>query len=109
MNLEQDRIRLAEAMGSEVKESGALWGGPLSGRFVFRGDGYEMADIRIFDPFTSADDDYAVLEWMRSDERHIRFREALAQVFHEWHGDPVPFYYEIGDYARACLKVLDSE
>ena len=56
-----------------------------------------------FDPFTDANDDYAVLEWMRKEatwtvgDMTDKFCDQL-----EW-----PCWeYQIGDYARAALKVL---
>lgn len=86
-----DRIKLAEAMGIDHK------------RFVAHGKRMP------FDPFTDADDDYAVLEWMRRSDgaatKHEKFKDALG----EERSDLTPsFYlYEIGDYARAALRVLE--
>lgn len=106
---DKDRIRLAEAMGHKVKESGSLWsesGGPLNNYFLFRGPGYEMADILIWNPFTNPADDYAVLEWMRNEGkgRYDDFCNALAVQLDNDH-----FNYRTGDYARAALKVLSEE
>ena len=52
-----------------------------------------------FDPFTDANDDYAVLDWMR--ETKID-HTVLTEIEHEWSMD-----YQIGDYARAACKVIE--
>ena len=59
-------------------------------------------DIGYFDPFENAADDYAVLEWMRQDKRFSGFRIAAG-----WK-DKTPYMwkYQVGDFARAALKVL---
>ena len=49
-----------------------------------------------FDPFTDANDDYAVLEWMRKNYGASLFGKHLK--FCSW--------YQIGDYAKAALKVI---
>ena len=72
---EQARIRLAKAMG------------------------YHELELTP-DPFTDANDDYAVLEWMRrSDDKRFT-------VGHGPYGYQCT--YQIGDYARAALKVLEQ-
>lgn len=78
----RDRIRLAEAMGHGAFEK------------VFHAD---------FDPFTDANDDYAVLEW-GVDILGRPFIDAVNElIIHE------PAQYERGDYARAAIKVLNDE
>ena len=66
------------------------------------------------DPFTDANDDYAVLEWMRG-PLYERLREddpdgILCKMWIAIDGDPydrdAKSDYQIGDYARAALKVL---
>ena len=57
-----------------------------------------------FDPWHSADDDYAVLERMRrlSDDdrrKHAFWNELRWRYAYE---------YQIGDYANAALKVIDE-
>ena len=91
-----DRIKLAEAMGVN----------PLN----------LSASMLKFDPFTSADDDYAVLEWMRvkfntyeylmehQGDKWVDFIAALDGSGYEGHS----CCYKIGDYARAALKVIDD-
>lgn len=54
-----------------------------------------------FDPFASAADDYAVLQWMRNNSDLSRkFNECLE--FFAWN-------YKLGDYARAAMNVLGLE
>lgn len=69
-----DRIKLAHALGDGV-------------------------NVALFDPFTDANDDYAVLEWLQDGR--------LDGVRHGVLGAEM-FCYQIGDYARAALKVLDK-
>jgi len=67
--------------------------------------GLSSADY--FNPFTDANDDYAVLEWMRLDGEPPQAHGKHSQAWHEvmniirnsWD-------YQIGDYARAACKVL---
>ena len=62
-----------------------------------------------FDPFTDANDDYAVLEWYRQTHFYKKDKRATK----EWmdyvdtlcDGPLVP-WYQIGDYARATVKIL---
>ena len=62
-----------------------------------------------FDPFTDANDDFAVLEWMR------KRKEDFANP--EWGADWGKFsralghncWYEIGDYARAACKGMEID
>ena len=88
-----DRIKLAEAMGW-IKV------GPLSGDYSGNPPGTSGWPSPIPDPFTNANDDYAVLEWMRKDGPN----EAMDH-FLFWH----PQDYQVGDYARAALKVLENK
>ena len=60
---------------------------------------------QIPDPFNSANDDYAVLEWMRdpnnvTEDQWRRFKDAMERKMYS---------YMLGDYARARLKVLKNE
>ena len=61
-------------------------------------------DTPIFDPFTNANDDYAVLEWMRSKYPDRCDTGINGDIADEFLG--IMVYYQIGDYARAALKVL---
>jgi len=116
----QDKIKLAEAMGWESSKHLAgdspdtertgephfveIWRSPPPTKYA--------REPKLPDPFTDANDDYAVLEWMRKrcwlrsvdnnkqpDYRTWdRFCEELLP----------PEDREIGDYARAALKVIDE-
>ena len=58
---------------------------------------YAIDWMEDFDPFTDANDDYAVLEWMRENltiTQRYKFLDENVQN------------YRIGDYARAALKAL---
>ena len=64
-------------------------------------------DIPIFDPFTDANDDYAVLEWA-----HEQVDSGAWEPRGKWatFADELFFpteNYKIGDYARAALKVIE--
>ena len=102
-----DRIKLSEAMGYTTCSDG-LWDGGIR----LNGTG----PIRLLpDPEHDANDDYAVLEWMRETYDvprgtcgsaikglvFVNFREALYQL-----QDMYVDGYKIGDYARAALKVI---
>ena len=114
-----DKIRIAEAMGWRWEplerpstntgkwyppQSSPLYQGPND--FIY---GTQKADL-VFDPFTDANDDYAVLEWMRGDKRPDRkyhpewsyFNQELALIMDEFSD------YTIGDYARAALKAIET-
>lgn len=93
---DEDRIKLAEA----------IWGRPKYTLGTWPED---------FDPFTDANDDYTVLEWMRetydvsagtagsATKRlvYVQFREAVYQL-NNGYADG----YKIGNYARAALEVI---
>ena len=78
-NQDGDRIRIAKALG--------------------RDPDLKMEDWGPFDPFTDANDDYAVLEWIRQQHFVTYF---TAYLENEYTQD-----YKIGDYARAALKVIE--
>jgi len=98
MNTE-DRIKLAKAMGwTRIKYPTAkipwrkndMWQPP------------HMRSVRYKnppDPFTDANDDYAVLEWMRNCSE-------IKDTAVNWKSQ---FTYQIGDYARAALKVIADQ
>ena len=97
------RIQLAGAMRWTEIDSGA----------GVRPYGVEPAKngryLPIPNPFTNANDDYAVLERMRADYRWGHFKEALIELWKmdvPWHGSQYTWNYKIGDYARAAFKVL---
>jgi len=100
-----DRIKLAEAMGwtPQVRDVRVppVWlsqDGEVS-RYLFE----------LPDPFTDANDDYAVLEWMKSEQ----FYPLEGYDYTEWRVAinnalklKTAIDYKIGDYARAALKVI---
>ena len=78
-----------------------------------------------FDPLTDANDDYAVLEWMREKWKPLQngwpsandtddqlrwfwFKSELCGLDGESKYNGM-CDYQIGDYARACLKVIATE
>lgn len=107
-----DRIKLAEAMGwtDFIGEVG-LPPGAKDARPVTQG--HQLPP----DPFTDANDDYAVLEWIRNQvgEEHGWLPSGKARwsssdewwPFYEQFGNVTAASYKIGDYARAALKVLE--
>ena len=78
-----DIKKLAEAMGIDPMLFGPLWGNP------------------IFDPRKDANHDYAVLEWYRA-----RGGDKYGFCVHVDFSEKLQMHYQIGDYARAALKVL---
>ena len=91
MSNEQDRIKLAEAMGWE-----SLVDDPTKNMRWRLPNGLDI--YRAFLPDTDANDDYAVLEWFRGGNN------IGACDYPVW--DWSPDKYQIGDYARAALKEL---
>jgi len=98
-----DRIKLAEAMGWTWETPG----GDELPRWC-RPDGSHASPITVcrekvsppaFNPFTDANDDYAVLEWMRNGDHSLFVALQL---------DLTQAEYQIGDYARAALKVMSA-
>ena len=87
----EDRIKLADAMGVEY----------------WRSEVYGDA-IGVPDPFTDANDDYAVLEYYRNMSKNnidrVRFMDKL--FYTNTSMGRCMSAYKIGDYARAALKVL---
>jgi len=107
-----DRIKLAEAMGWEPT---SIYTSASGHRDVTRWRtpsgvmGQTISDLP--DPETDANDDYAVL-------KHMKAKCGIGSDCPDWQmwdsfAEEVPTAVEdreIGDYARACLKVLeDSE
>lgn len=116
---DQGRITLAEAMGWRWVENQGNAGG---GRW-YKPDGdyldFVSAKWRMpFSPFTDANDDYAVLEWMRE---NLTERVVAEYPGTKWElelesiqdAPSNPFFnswcqYQVGDYARAALKVIET-
>ena len=112
-----DRIKLAEALGWTPLDL------KLTGWWMPPGVTLETHDFHIErkheddlpDPFTDANDDYEVLVWARTAHIEdtmvwVRMSDELTtewmdrDEYHEFH----PTAYQVGDYARAALKVLDN-
>ncbi len=58
-----------------------------------------------FNPYENANDDYAVLEWMRNTWSKDKQNDWLLANLKLGKDDFLR--YQIGDYARAALKVLE--
>ena len=101
----EERIRLAEAMGwTRIRMKHVAMDGQSYPFACPPADQYSDGKVdptyrqQIPDPFTDANDDYAVLEWMR--ERGIEAWQIVEECEYCIH-------YKIGDYARAALKVIE--
>jgi hypothetical protein len=90
-----DRIKLAEAMGWKR----STW---FCQDCFFRSDGrltiVNSSDF--FDPFTDANDDYAVLRWIVGDDKPFNMEVIYSLEWNVWE-------YKVGDYARAALEVIE--
>ena len=101
--VENGRIKLAEAMGwwdIEKHRSGQFLG--RKGEIL--SSGLKPPRVEIPDPENDANDDYAVLEWMRKTYQPNSIYNKVAYDFA--HSLSEPASYQIGDYARAALKVI---
>ena len=98
----QDKIRLAKAMDMIVAPISLE---DVGGSFLVTTDPVQTTSDQLvaewveFEPFTDANDDYAVLEFIRGEHFVTYF---TAYLEHEYTQD-----YQIGDYARAALKVIE--
>ena len=108
----ESRIKLAEAMGYKQDDKWAAW--------ILQVSDKEREIVRdpdlLPDPFTDANDDYAVLEWMQvtfntheylmghQGDRWVDFIAALDGSGDEGHA----CCYKIGDYARAAFQVISG-
>ncbi len=110
-----DRIKLAEAMGWTrrvaanptilgLAEGSVRWHTP-SGAICAA-----VIDLP-FDPRTDANDDYAVLEWAKTQDADFqyKFQMALHDLTTDKWFSGSSWNYTIGDYARAALKVIGNE
>jgi hypothetical protein len=119
MNNREKRIKLAEAMG--YKCSGCDWremGGKLGSKWWMAVLG---CPVHEFKPHKDANDDYAVLEWLRApaigDDQTDEDWHQWTRFVSEMHDIPrdrnrpgiysAQTIYQIGDYARAALKVIE--
>ena len=114
----KDRIKLAEAMGwTDIRMKHV----EMDGNSYPFGWSHESDNPKyreqIPDPFTNANDDYAVLEWMNNHRfsKRRKFSAALAHELQKIEEDgslkvawpDAAMRYRIGDYARAALKVIE--
>jgi len=113
---EQDEIKLAKAMGFYLQTFPVEFTDGSKGMSDFKvwhSPSHQMLEPagELPTPFTDANDDYAVLEWMRektpSIGEHIKWASDDEGwiFFNALHLHKVD--YQIGDYARAALKVLE--
>ena len=111
MNNEQARTKLAEAMNVCLHCNG--WN-----EWCKCVDcGIREEDARDFDPFTDANDDYAVLEWMyeKYGGKEIVVENGVPrdyEMIFESFCDALPLHskdYGKGDYARAALKAINDD
>lgn len=109
----EKRIRLAEAMGWMWDESiRPRKNTPDKWCCWIKPDGDKWFDSDAMpDPYTDANDDYAVLEWARTQDRHFLYKYGDAhfaiRLSHAPTANGVPCY-QIGDYANAALQVIDN-
>lgn len=116
----EDRILLAEARGwtpqTNEPNGEPVWLSP---------DGEDPCYLfELPDPFTDANEDYAMLEWMRPDDaqnskpimgpEHERWRDfifelRLLQLKRGKESDAIYEAYELGDNARAAVIVIKQE
>ena len=112
--MSEARIKLAEAMGWTWDES-IRKRGDFPDRWCCwikpDGDKWFAADA-MPDPFTDANDDYAVLEWMQdyqgNQDKIMRWHDfclALQAIC----DPPLMTEYEVGYYARAAVSVLERQ
>jgi hypothetical protein len=106
-----DRIRLAELMGWKWE----LHTFTKTGAWI-RPDGSEVGRFSLrnkisFDPWTDANHDYQVLEWMRdhrwSHSHEYRWMDFVGFVLDAWNARQDNLAYQKGDYADSALKAHD--
>ena len=96
----EKQIKLAGAMGwrKNVPPEAAGW---------WTHDATKQHRVGPPDPENDANDDYAVLKWARSDtERFSDFKDAMYELGGNMRTKSWVWQYELGDYARAALKVI---
>jgi hypothetical protein len=109
IKLAEDRIRLSEAMGWTYLGLVALDGDGSPRLWKHPSDDLRQNRLQddLPDPFTDANDDYAVLEFMRALVKADY--DNNCELWENFHPElPHITDYQIGDYARAALKVIDD-
>ena len=101
---EKARIGLAEAMGwTRAMSHGKPQNGWCPPNLEYK---IWLTAEELPNPFTDANDDYAVLEWMRK-QKSTASDDTFLATFNALLGYMAD--YEIGDYARAACAVLNIE
>lgn len=102
-----DRIKLAEAMGwTNIRmKYVAMDGQSYPFGCVPRNVNDKHLKEQIPDPYTNANDDYAVLEWLRAEDNKP-WQYTLSQL--DYGTRRYKWDYQIGDYARAALRALEK-
>ncbi len=103
MSNEERRIKLAKATGWKVENADRIYSEPTIPNGRYGHLPHMSVGAPIPDPFTDANDDYAVLVFARKWglKKWDKFYEHLPTCLAD--------DYQIGDYARAALKVLGVE
>jgi len=105
-----NQIKLAEAMGwtSYPVHKGSF--ADQQGHVTWKSPNPDDGRFNLPDPFTDANDDYAVLEHFRCRlGGWDRFQQEMDANFSEHvKKSSLAVDYQIGDYARAALKVIDD-
>lgn len=109
-----DRIKIADAMGWIFPEGPMEWACPPN-----HPDPPGKGNLTVIpDPYTDANEDYSVLEWMRIRTRFFISdgpvdRADNVKGREEWilfrSGLHPPELYNVGDYAKAALKVIEND
>lgn len=118
--LAQRRIRLAEAMGFQrvPDQDGAvidLWTQPGNANNYFRAPGVGLISEQIPDPFTDANNAWAVYQQFDAGDLQDEFHKALQEVVaRRCHPDAKRYCHQVSrvepwDWPRAALEVLDND
>ncbi len=107
--MNEDRIKIAEARGwtDVVNSDNGRWispVGPINGLWGISPEG--IGPQKLPDPFTDANDDYAVLEHFRNHKDYRQAFEKALVLSTENMG--VIWRYKVGAFARAALKVISN-
>ena len=93
---EYARIKLAEAMGITVEMPSTKGAAPY--RVVYPNGGGQICEDPcdyLPNPFADANDDYAVLVWIRKRHPNLKWHHHMGN-------------YQIGDYARIALEAITA-
>ena len=104
------RIELAEAMGwaKGGVDTANVLGRPISVQRWIDSDGKDRAPYSLPDPFTDANDDYAVLQWAK--KQGAQFWDIYCSELMEVVGSYAYLWeYHVGYYASAAVRVLQQQ